>query len=113
MNGERRDAAERYGKHSQANARGLGVAELLRRVVARGDAIRLAWRGREATGVADPVDEFPTAVLPVIRDSIEYQVEPDGPPGDEDETEPTTATREARKWLPPSGFSWWPRLLVG
>lgn len=105
MNGERRDAAERYGKHSQANARGLGVAELLRRVVARGDAIRLAWRGREATGVADPTDEFPTAVLPVIRD--------DDPTLDEEDTEPTTATREARRWLQSPDFSWWQRLLVG
>lgn len=98
-------AADDYGKHSQANARGLSVAELLRRVVARGEAVRLAWRGREATGLADRSDEFPTAVLPVIRS--------DAPtPADED-TEPTAATHEARRWLQPSGFSWRQRLLTG
>lgn len=94
-----------YGQHSQAHARGLSVAELLRRTMARGEAVRLAWHGREATGLADRADEFPTAVLPVVR--------ADAPALDEEDTEPITATREARKWQQPSDFSWWQRLLAG
>jgi hypothetical protein len=98
-------ASDDYGQHSQAHARGFSVAELLRRMVAGGEAIRLAWRGREATGFADRSDEFPTAVLPVIH--------ADAPPSADDDTEPTTATREARKWQRPPDFSWWQRLLAG
>jgi hypothetical protein len=99
------DNPETYGRHSRAHARGLSVAELLRRVVARGEAIRLAWRGDAATNLADRSDEFPTAVLPVIRDdllALEAQ-----------ETEPTTATREAWQWLDTERFSWWPKPLAG
>lgn len=99
--------AEQYGRLSQANARGLSVATLLARVVAAGHAVQLAWRGEEATDVTDRLQEFPTAVLPVVRDQY-----PDTP-GDDDETEPTTATREARRWLRPPGFSWWPQALAG
>lgn len=99
------DNPETYGKHSRAHARGLTVAELLRRVVARGEAIRLAWRGDTATCMAGPSDEFPTAVLPVIRD--------DDPGADDETTEPTTATREARQWFGTERFSWWPKPLAG
>jgi hypothetical protein len=88
--------AERYGKHSRVHARGLGVAELLRRVVARGEAIRLAWRGDEAMSAIARSDEFRTAILPVMRE--EY-------PDDEDEDpELSTATRQARRWLQPPGI---------
>ena len=98
------DDAEHNGKHSRAHARGLGVAELLRRVAARGEAIRLAWRGDEVTSAGARSGDFPTAILPVVRD--EY-------PDDEDEdTEPSTATWEARRWLQPPGFSLWPNPLA-
>jgi hypothetical protein len=99
------DDADRYGKHSRAHAHGLGVAELLRRVVARGDAIRLAWRGDEATNAIARSDEFPTAVLPVVR--VEY------PDENDEDTEPSTAVRESRKWLNPELVSWWPQPLAG
>lgn len=99
------DNPETYGKHSRAHARGLSVAELLRRVVARREAIRLAWRGDATTNLADPSDEFPTAVLPITRDNL--------PALEDQETEPTTATREARQWLGTERFSWWPKPLAG
>jgi hypothetical protein len=98
-------SSDDYGQHSQANAHGISVAELLRRMVARGEAVRLAWRGREATGLADRLEEFPTAVLPVIR--------ADTPAPADDDTPPTTTTREAGRWSQPPGFSWWQRLLAG
>jgi len=93
------DDAERYGKHSRAHARGLGVAELLRRVVARGEAVRLAWRDDETNSVTNRAEEFPTAVLPVVHE--EY------PDVNDENTEPSTVTREARRWLQPPGFSLW------
>jgi hypothetical protein len=98
------DDAETYGKHSRAHAHGLGVAELLRRVIARGEAIRLAWHSDETTRVADDSQDFPTAVLPVIRD--EY-------PGDDEDTDPSTGVREARKWFNPELSLWWRNSLVG
>lgn len=94
-------AAETYGKHSTAHAR-LSVVSILQRFVSRGQAIRLAWR--EQVGPAERSDEFPTAVLPVIR--ADY-------PGDDEDTEPSTAVREGRKWFQSSPFSWWPGVLVG
>lgn len=89
------ESAEQYGKHSRAHAGGPGVVDLLRRAVAHGDAIRLAWDD-ETRIVADQRDDFPTAVLPVVRD--EY-------PGDDEDTEPSTAVREARKWFMPELFT--------
>lgn len=66
--GKHHDAAERYGRHSEANADGLPAAELLRRAIANGEAICLAWRADDtARGQADAQEEFPTAVLPIIR----------------------------------------------
>lgn len=98
-------SAEAYGKHSQTNAHGLSVAELLKRVVRRGEALRLAWRGHDPDVFVDQEDEFPTAVLPVVRDEpaavLETAVE----------AVPRTLTRDARKWSQPPGFSWWLRLL--
>jgi hypothetical protein len=102
---EQDDAAEGYGRHSPTNAGGLTVAALIERVARAGQAVRLAWRGREAVGTADWADEFPTAVLPVIRDQL-----PQSPSGEG--TEPTAATREAWKWLRPPGFSWWTQCLA-
>jgi hypothetical protein len=91
--------AENYGKHSRAHAR-ISVANLLRRVIARGDAIRLAWRDEELIGGADRSADFPTAVLPVIReDCLE----------NDDDSEPSTAIHGGQKWLLPR----FPGLLVG
>lgn len=111
--GEGNRTVEPYGKHSQANARGLSVAALLTRTTQAGQAIRLAWRGDEAASLVDRTDEFPTAVLPVVRRVDGHQAESDGWPGDDQETEPATATREARRWLQPPGFSWWQWALAG
>jgi hypothetical protein len=94
------DTAEGYGRHSPTNADGLTVAALIERVARAGQAVRLAWRGREAAGTADWADEFPTGILPVVRHAV-----PDMPTPEED-TKPTTATRAARNWLWPHGFSW-------
>lgn len=94
-------AAERYGKHSQAHARGLSALELLRRVVGRGDPIRLAWRDSDVNEVVNDRLEFPTAVLPVVRSSVE-QGEDNGT------TEPTRATQQARQWFGPGGMVRWP-----
>jgi hypothetical protein len=99
-------SAEAYGKHSRANARGLSVAELLRRVVHRGDAFRLAWRGGDSDAPVGRDEEFPTGVLPVVRTEFVDIL------ATEEDTEPPTATREARKWLQSANFSWWLRLLV-
>jgi hypothetical protein len=104
---------EQYGKHSSANAGGLSVATLLERASRAGQAIRLAWRGAEQEGLAQGRDEFPTGVLPVTRSTDDDQTAPDGSPGDDDETEPTTAIRDARRWLRPPGFSWLPQSLAG
>ena len=101
------EAAEGYGKHNAGRVNGLPVVELLHRMMARGEAVRLAWRGGERTGIAHDSDEFPTAVLPVIRDPL-----PDATSGDEDAA-PTTATCEPRLRIRPRGFSWWPKLLAG
>lgn len=79
----------------------MSVPELLRQVVARGEAFRLAWRGSEIDAVVDNRREFPTAVLPAVRDEDEH--------GDADEiTEPTTATGEAQRWFGPAGLVRWP-----
>jgi hypothetical protein len=99
-------SAEAYGKHSRANARGLSVAELLRRVVHRGEAFRLAWRGGDSDAPVDRREEFPTGVLPVVGDQLADALVA------EEDTEPTTAMREARKWLQAPSFSWWLRLLA-
>jgi hypothetical protein len=106
------NSAESYGRHSPTNAGGLTVAALIERVARAGQAVRLAWRGREAAGVADWSDEFPTAVLPVVRDTNRHHAEPDGSPGEDEGTEPTTATREAQQWLRASGFLWWQQWLA-
>lgn len=98
-------AAERYGKHSQAHARGLSVLELLRRVVAQGEAVRLAWRESETNALVDNNQEFPTAVLPAVRDGRAEH----GETSEADETtEPTTTTREVRRWFGPDGMVQWP-----
>jgi hypothetical protein len=56
-----------YGRHSEANAGGLTVAALLRRVVASGEAIRLAWPVEGADQLTGD-DEWPTAVLPKVEE---------------------------------------------
>jgi hypothetical protein len=96
--------SDHYGKHSRAHASGLSVAELLRRAVARGEAIRLAWRGTEATSMADPSQDFPTAILPAIRD--EY-------PGDDEETEPRPGVRAGGKWFRPERSLCWLSSMAG
>lgn len=96
-------AAERYGKHSQAHA-DLPVVDVLRRVAESGEAIRLAWQDDDSNRVVEDRQEFPTAVLPVIRDD---------PGADDETTEPTTATREARQWFGTERFPWWPKALAG
>jgi hypothetical protein len=100
-------SADSYGRHSQANARGLPVKALLERLVASGDAICLAWRDDQLQTSTDRA-EFPTAVLPVVRELHQQDANPD-----DEETEPTTATRGARRWLSTNGFSWWPKSLAG
>lgn len=97
--GDHTDATGHYGRHSEANPGGLSVAALLARVAEAGQAVRLAWRGNEVASVAERSGEFPTAVLPVVRSMASRQAEPDGLAGDDQETEPTTGTREARRWL--------------
>ena len=59
-------AAERYGKHSQANA-DVPVSEVLRRAIEQGEAVRLAWRDEDHDRAIASAEEFPTAVLPVVR----------------------------------------------
>ena len=100
-------AADRAGLHRADRANGVSVAALLERVSRAGLAIRLAWRGTERTDVVQHSDEFPTGVLPVIRDRFPGAV------SDDEETEPTSATREAWRWLRPEHFSWWPTVLAG
>jgi hypothetical protein len=92
----RGDAAERYGKHSEANARGWAVRELLKHAIRQGEAIRLAWPDGEANASADRSHDFPTAVLPAFQHDGEPEAEGTGP---------TTATRDARKWFEPGGWS--------
>jgi hypothetical protein len=99
------EPAEGYGKHHAARAGGLSVTELLRQMVARGEAIRLAWRGNDTADIVDPSAEYPTAILPAIRD--------DAPSIDDEDTEPTTATRATRSWLRPASFSWSSTVLAG
>jgi hypothetical protein len=88
VNAKHRDepisAAERYGKHSEANAP-LPVVEILRHAVERGEAIRLAWSGGDSNTVVSDSQEFPTAVLPVIRSTDDM----------------------------PNAFAWWPKRLAG
>jgi hypothetical protein len=99
------DDEETYGRHSFAHAR-IPVIALLRRAVANGGAFRLAWRGDNPDVPVDRDDDFPTGVLPVVRDELA-----DGAAPDED-TEPTTATRAARKWLQPPSFLCRRRMVV-
>jgi hypothetical protein len=100
----RSDAAERYGKHSEANARGWPVRELLKHVIRRGEAIRLAWPDGEANASADRSHEFPTAVLPAFQHDGEPEAEGTGP---------TTATHDARKWFESGGQDRRPASLAG
>jgi len=100
----RGDAAERYGKHSEANARGWAVRELLKHAIRQGEAIRLAWPDGEANASADRSHDFPTAVLPAFQHDGEPEAEGTGP---------TTATRDARKWFEPGGLERWPVSLAG
>lgn len=76
-------AAERYGKHSEANA-DVPVSEVLQRAIQRGEAIRLAWPDDDSNTAVSDLQEFPTAVLPVIR-----------PPNQV-----------------PNAFVWWPKKLA-
>jgi hypothetical protein len=103
----RGDAAERYGKHSEANARGWPVRELMKHVIRQGEAIRLAWPDGEANASADRSREFPTAVLPAV-DGDGHEGQPDA-----DGTKPTTAARAARKWFEPGGLERGPESLAG
>lgn len=64
------DTTAGCGKHRAGRAGGLSVATLLERVSQAGQAIRLAWRGGEHNGLAPEGNEFPTAVLPMVRDRI-------------------------------------------
>lgn len=95
-----------HGRHRPANTSGLMATALIERVARTGHAIRLAWQGTADHGLASADDDFPTAVLPVVRNEP-----PDTSTADED-TEPTMASREARQWLGSSEFSWWIRSLV-
>ena len=97
-------SAEGYGKHHAARADGLSAVELIERLSRAGYAVRLAWRGAQATNVVPQTPEFPTAILPVIR--REYL------DADEKDPEPPV-TREAPKWLWPGGFWWRSKLLAG
>jgi hypothetical protein len=101
------EVAERYGRHSRANANGLSVGALLERVARACLAIRLAWRGTEGEGLAQTLDDFPTAVFPVIREADSHDANAD------EDTEPTTATRQARSWLQSAQFEGWPQALAG
>ena len=59
------EAAEAYGRHSNAHAN-VPVGALLRRLIANDEAIRLAWPVEEADQFTDG-DEWPTGVLPRVR----------------------------------------------
>ena len=59
--------SETYGRHSTAHASVL-VATLLRRVVASGGALRLAWSAQDKP--SPEADEWPTAVLPRVREVV-------------------------------------------
>lgn len=98
-------SADTYGRHDESRASGLSVAELLERMIGRGEAVRLAWRGEEATNMTARSDDFPTAVLPQVQDEF--------PDTDDEGTEPTTAIRETRQWRRTRGFTWWPKPLAG
>ena len=100
------DEGDAYGRHSWTIAGGLSVAALLERAVRAGDAVRLAWRGADGNGLVQTGDDFPTALLPVIRD------QPREATGNDEGTEPTTAAQETRRWLRPLGFSWWQQCLA-
>ncbi len=91
-------SAEAYGKHSRSHARGLSVAELLRRAARRGEALRLAWRDDPPEATIDRYEEFPTGVLPVVQGELAEVA------ALEEDTAPTTTTRAARKWLQPPPF---------
>lgn len=95
----REEPADTYGRHSRPHAQGSSVRQLLLRFIRAGQPIRLAWPTAEPT--ADQREEFPTAILPII--SSQTQAAPSAsatPDGDDDglDTEPSTATRQARRW---------------
>lgn len=99
-------AAERYGKHSQANA-DVPVFDVLQRAIEEGEAIRLAWRDEDSNRVVNDPQEFPTAVLPIVRPQEHTLSEAD------EDTEPLSPRSEPRRQARPRDFSWWPRALAG
>lgn len=98
-------AAERYGRHSQANA-DVPVYEVLQQAIDRGDAIRLAWPD-DGSGIVSDVQELPTAVLPVIRPRSNE------PPENDEDSAPLPPPDDLRQRARPADFSWWPRKLAG
>jgi hypothetical protein len=110
VNAKHRDetsaAAERYGKHSEANA-DVSVFDVLQQAIKRGEAIRLAWSDEDSNRAVSDPQELPTAVLPVVRPEQSVPSEAD------DYTQPMNATSAARRPLWPRDFSWWPQLLAG
>lgn len=99
-------AAERYGKHSQANA-DVSVFDVLQQAIQRGEAIRLAWPEEDSNRAVTDPQELPTAVLPAVRPEKSVPSEAD------DDTEPMNTTSEARRQRWPRDFSWWPIALAG
>lgn len=65
------DTKRRYGRHSAHTEHTVTVSDLLKRAIAAGDPIRLAWSEEDiepGTGLVRPYpqDSYPTGVLPTI-----------------------------------------------
>lgn len=98
----------RRGRHAEDQLNPLRVIDLLEQAVREGRPLRLVWPDTDPAGLAPSEADAPTAVLPVIP------TEDETAPGlAELETEPTTATRQARRLLNPGGAAWSPQALAG
>lgn len=96
--------AERYGRHSEANAQGPSALELLQRAILRGEGIRLAWRGDDVNAVSDAT-ELPTAVLPTVREPGRHEQGAD--------SQLASRPPQADDQPPRAQFDWWPLSLAG
>lgn len=91
--------ARRRDRHAEHQAAPLTVYDLLLQAWSEGRAVALDWPGQDMTGL---VRERP----------VGRRGHTDSTGADED-TEPTTAAREARRWLSQEWFSSAPQALAG
>lgn len=89
----------RRGRHAEHQSEPLLVYDLLLQAWSEGRPVGLDWHGQDAAGL--------------VRDQPSTRHDYLTPAGVEEDTEPSTVIREARKWLGSPSFSPSPQALAG